>query len=343
MANRVFDTLAALDRARRRRARRGDPRDRRNARPSPALRAPRAAAVRHRRWRRRAASRCRPSTPSARGCCISFRSRPMWRRALPCSTKPPQAQLLDQTSLGVLLDAAADRRTAPLGRALATAIAVAADQTFKDVVGEAIRKRDVVTRLDRPRRQHRRARSRELCGTLGIAPDDTIDAASSRDRRRRRSAAVANGRAVARRLRARLEDRPGPVPRGSRAALAASGADARRCLSGGLLHRPSSSRARTSSPRRSRKQYPALAERLLARAGARAARCSSAARPSPAATAPRALLTIADAVIARYQRREGPARPARLRRPDRQGARRCSAASTPPGCITSSIAASTTC
>ena len=54
-----------------------------------------------------------------------------------------ETQLLDETSLGVLLEAAADagRPARPRAR---TAIAAAADQTFKEVVGEAIRKRDVV-------------------------------------------------------------------------------------------------------------------------------------------------------------------------------------------------------
>ena len=54
-----------------------------------------------------------------------------------------QAQLLGEISLTVLLDAALSPEGA-LGRALATAIAAASDQTFKDVVGEAIRKRDAV-------------------------------------------------------------------------------------------------------------------------------------------------------------------------------------------------------
>src|SRR3989442_12942880 len=54
-----------------------------------------------------------------------------------------QAQLLSKISLGVLLDAALVP-DGVLGRALATAIAAASDQTFKDVVGEAIRKRDAV-------------------------------------------------------------------------------------------------------------------------------------------------------------------------------------------------------
>ena len=41
------------------------------------------------RWRRRAGSRCRPSTPSAPGCCISFPSRPTSPRASRCSTRQP--------------------------------------------------------------------------------------------------------------------------------------------------------------------------------------------------------------------------------------------------------------
>src|SRR5712691_3482936 len=64
-----------------------------------------------------------------------------------------EAQLLNETSLGVLLDAAL-APNAPLGRALATAIAVAADRTFKEVVGEAIRKRDIVRAwIDRVERE----------------------------------------------------------------------------------------------------------------------------------------------------------------------------------------------
>ena len=84
-----------------------------------------------------------------------------------------EAQLLSESSLGVLLDAAL-APNATLGRALATAIAVAADRTFKEVVGEAIRKRDVV----RGWIQHGGnvdAAVAVLCGTLGISGDDTIE------------------------------------------------------------------------------------------------------------------------------------------------------------------------
>jgi ATP-dependent helicase/nuclease subunit A len=84
-----------------------------------------------------------------------------------------QAQRLAEISLGVLLDAA----LAPdgvLGQALAIAIAAASDQTFKDVVGEAIRKRDAV------RAWIDHGGSIEwaidaLCNTLGVAANDTIE------------------------------------------------------------------------------------------------------------------------------------------------------------------------
>ncbi len=52
-------------------------------------------------------------------------------------------QLLDRLTLDVLLEASADPGT-PLGKALATAIIVAADQTFRDVIGDTIRKRDAI-------------------------------------------------------------------------------------------------------------------------------------------------------------------------------------------------------
>ncbi|TMJ26584.1 MAG: double-strand break repair helicase AddA, partial [Alphaproteobacteria bacterium] len=84
-----------------------------------------------------------------------------------------QAQLLAQMSLAVLLDAA----TAPegeLGRALATAISVAADQTFKEVVAEAIRKRDVVRSWIKHGGSVESALA-SLCGRLGVSADETVD------------------------------------------------------------------------------------------------------------------------------------------------------------------------
>ena len=109
MAKRVFDTLgrwttlddAALDDAIGEQLRR---------------RAARAPAGRWRggclraRWRRRAASRCRPSTPSARSSCISFRSKRTSPPASPCSTRPSNRSCWKRLTLAVLLEGAAARR-----------------------------------------------------------------------------------------------------------------------------------------------------------------------------------------------------------------------------------------
>src|ERR1700730_6914885 len=84
-----------------------------------------------------------------------------------------QAQLLGEISLTVLLDAALSPEGA-LGRALATAIAAVSDQTFKDVVGEAIRKRDAV-RAWIDHGGSIEAAIASLCGALGVSADDTIE------------------------------------------------------------------------------------------------------------------------------------------------------------------------
>src|SRR5262249_3680007 len=81
--------------------------------------------------------------------------------------------LLNQVSLRVLLDAAADPET-PLGRALATAIATAADRTLKDVIGEAIRKRDVVEEWIAHRGGIEGVIA-DLSDALGVAADDTVE------------------------------------------------------------------------------------------------------------------------------------------------------------------------
>jgi ATP-dependent helicase/nuclease subunit A len=84
-----------------------------------------------------------------------------------------QTRLLDEISLGVLLEAAQLPDSA-LGRALATAVATAADQTFKEVVSEAIRKRNIVHgwvlrsgSID--------AAVASLCGMLELERDDCLE------------------------------------------------------------------------------------------------------------------------------------------------------------------------
>ncbi len=84
-----------------------------------------------------------------------------------------QTQLLNEVSLGVLLEAAKFQESS-LGRALATAITVVADRTFKDVVGEAIRKRDLLRAWIDHGGSMESALAR-LCTTLGIAGDDTLE------------------------------------------------------------------------------------------------------------------------------------------------------------------------
>src|SRR5499433_2912911 len=88
-----------------------------------------------------------------------------------------QAQLLSEISLGVLLDAALVPDGA-LGRALATAIAAVSDQIFKDVVGEAIRKRDAVRAwIDHGGSIDGAIAS--LCGVLGVGADDSVERVDS--------------------------------------------------------------------------------------------------------------------------------------------------------------------
>jgi ATP-dependent helicase/nuclease subunit A len=84
-----------------------------------------------------------------------------------------EAKLLSESSLGVLLDAAL-APAAPLGQALTAAIAVAADRTFKEVVAEAIGKRDIL-RAWIDHGGNIEAAVAVLCGTLGIEADDTIE------------------------------------------------------------------------------------------------------------------------------------------------------------------------
>ena len=65
-----------------------------------------------------------------------------------------QSELIDRLRMAVLLEAAAQPDSA-LGRALATAITVAADQTFAEVIDEAIARHDELDGVDRACRRRR--------------------------------------------------------------------------------------------------------------------------------------------------------------------------------------------
>jgi ATP-dependent helicase/nuclease subunit A len=82
-------------------------------------------------------------------------------------------QLLDQLTLAVLLEASA-APDSPLGKALATAIVVSADQTFKDVVSDAIRKRDTLAAWIARTGSVEKAIA-ELSVNFGIATTDTLE------------------------------------------------------------------------------------------------------------------------------------------------------------------------
>jgi ATP-dependent helicase/nuclease subunit A len=85
-----------------------------------------------------------------------------------------EAQLLDKVSLSALLEAAAQSESA-LGRALTTAVASAADQTFRDAIREAMRKREVVQAWIAQDGSIESAIGL-LCGVLGISSDDSVEA-----------------------------------------------------------------------------------------------------------------------------------------------------------------------
>jgi len=80
-------------------------------------------------------------------------------------------QTLDKLLLEVLLEASADTESA-LGKALQTAIVVAADQTFKDVINDAIFERDAIDAWIK-RAGSVEAAIAELSGKLGLGPTDT--------------------------------------------------------------------------------------------------------------------------------------------------------------------------
>ncbi|HEX9074035.1 MAG TPA: double-strand break repair helicase AddA [Pseudolabrys sp.] len=87
--------------------------------------------------------------------------------------EPSTTQLLDRLTLEVLLQAAADP-DGPLGKALATAIVVAADIAFKEVIGDAIKARDAIEGWIERAGGVDNAIA-QLSKSFGIADDDSLD------------------------------------------------------------------------------------------------------------------------------------------------------------------------
>jgi ATP-dependent helicase/nuclease subunit A len=82
-------------------------------------------------------------------------------------------QMLNELTLNVLLEASAKPDT-PLGKALATAIVVAADTTFREVIGDAIRKRDAIAKWIE-RAGGVEAAMADLSKSFGLDPADTAE------------------------------------------------------------------------------------------------------------------------------------------------------------------------
>ncbi len=83
------------------------------------------------------------------------------------------AQQLDRLTLDVLLEGSAEPASA-LGQALETAIVVAADQTFKEVIGNAIRSRDAIAAWIEQAGSVDKAIA-ELSQSFDLAPDDSLE------------------------------------------------------------------------------------------------------------------------------------------------------------------------
>jgi ATP-dependent helicase/nuclease subunit A len=81
------------------------------------------------------------------------------------------AQLLDHLTTDVLLEASA-KPDGPLGKALAEAIVISADQTFKEVVSDAISERDAIEAWIARARSVEKAIA-ELSDIFGVDPNDT--------------------------------------------------------------------------------------------------------------------------------------------------------------------------
>ena len=206
-----------------------------------------------------------------------------------------QAQLLGEISLTVLLDAALSPEGA-LGRALATAIAAVSDQTFKDVVGEAIRKRDAV-RAWIDHGGSIEAAITSLCGALGVSADDTIERIESEMTEGPLFAAAQWAAAAEVLARGAKSDQE--QARRLTAALAATGSERAGIYRQFFLTGKLEPRQQLIT-RAIEADNPRLAERLC---GERKRMLALVARRNAVACRDRtaALVTIADAVISRYQ------------------------------------------
>ena len=301
MANRVFDDAAPMDRARRRRRSTRRSARSRTCEPDATRAGAGAAAVRAgagNAGRAQGADHPRVLHPAAASVSVRGRRRGALRR---CSTRRPKRSFSTSTSLGVLLEAARRARMARSAARSRPRSAAAADQTFKDVVGEAIRKRDAGDARGSTHGGSVDAAVAELAATLGRRAPTTRSSRSTAEIDRWPAAAARrNGRPSPRPCSTGLEERSGAGGTACAPRCATAGAERAEHLSRHLLHRQTRSRASASSPRQCEDAIPSWP---IASARSATACCALLERRKAVACRDRtaALLTIADAVISRYQ------------------------------------------
>ncbi|MGP0094291.1 MAG: double-strand break repair helicase AddA [Xanthobacteraceae bacterium] len=207
-----------------------------------------------------------------------------------------RAQLLENLSLAVLVDAAAAPEGA-LGRALATAITMAADRTFKEMVGEAIARRDVLNAW-REQAGSLGGALAELSYALGVDPAETKESIEaeffatprfSDDEWSWFAAELAQGSKSDQTVLERIE----AARNGSRADRLKSYID--------IFCTTELEPRKSIVTRAIANRHPLLHERLVAEQGRV---CALIARRHAAACRDRtgALLTVADAVLSRYEK-----------------------------------------
>ena len=198
----------------------------------------------------------------------------------------------------MLLEAAA-KPDGALGQALATAIVVAADQTFKDVIGDAIRERDAIEAWIERAGSVDKAMA-ELSQTFGVDPDDTPEAVEQ-EFFSQSLIPAAEWPALIEILEAGSTNRQEAHRRARAAAQAAIGPRAHRQLSESVLHRRAGA-AQEYRHQEDRRQASRLARAAASPSRSASASCSQRERALAARERTRALVTIAADVIARYAR-----------------------------------------
>ena len=241
----------------------------------------------------------------------------------------------------MLLEAAGDAGQPARPRARQARSLAAADMTFRDMVREAIRQRDKLTRWVDAAGGVPQAMA-QLSQALGIEPDDTVEqveAAIFDDS----LIAASEWPAVAAALAAGSKTDQGPGRAVSRRSQRCSGTERLDTYLDIFCTGKRRDRARTIVTKAIQTDHPDAVPAAARRSSDRVCALLAAPARHRGARPQRRAVHHRPRGDRALPRREGPARPARLRRPDRQDARPAQQRLAPPGCTTSSTAASIMC